>query len=150
MGVGGGSTLPLQGRQCQKSQEKGFWLGANGSLGWHAVLDRPRLLRRNAGLQAACGATSSFCTMIGEQLVSWGKLKASGDNTMYPKVLFSSCIMHRRPVLICMWSLGGLHSFHIHIASSSLKATARLKSLSDLELLPRTPCCHSPCPLQAW
>ena len=24
--------------------------------------------------------------MIGEQLVSWGKLKASGDNTMYPKV----------------------------------------------------------------
>ena len=37
-------------------------------------------------LQAACGATSSFCTMIGEQLVSWGKLKASGDNTMYPKV----------------------------------------------------------------
>ena len=37
-------------------------------------------------MQAACGATSSFCTMIGEQLVSWGKLKASGDNTMYPKV----------------------------------------------------------------
>lgn len=37
-------------------------------------------------VQAACGATSSFCTMIGEQLVSWGKLKASGDNTMYPKV----------------------------------------------------------------
>lgn len=36
-------------------------------------------------MQAACGATSSFCTMIGEQLVSWGKLKASGDNTMYPK-----------------------------------------------------------------
>ncbi|CAK0738461.1 hypothetical protein CVIRNUC_001046 [Coccomyxa viridis] len=36
---------------------------------------------------AACGATSSFCTMIGEQLVSWGKLKASGDNTMYPKVV---------------------------------------------------------------
>lgn len=36
----------------------------------------------------ACGATSSFCTMIGEQLVSWGKLKASGDNTMYPKVVY--------------------------------------------------------------
>ena len=38
--------------------------------------------------QVACGATSSFCTMIGEQLVSWGKLKASGDNTMYPKVVY--------------------------------------------------------------
>jgi hypothetical protein len=32
--------------------------------------------------QAACGTTSSLCTMVGEQLVSWGKLKASGDNTM--------------------------------------------------------------------
>lgn len=39
-------------------------------------------------MQAACGATSSFCTMIGEQLVSWGKLKASGDNTMYPKLVY--------------------------------------------------------------
>lgn len=33
-------------------------------------------------VQVACGATSSMCTMIGEQLVTWGKLKASGDNTM--------------------------------------------------------------------
>ncbi|KAK9917811.1 hypothetical protein WJX75_008519 [Coccomyxa subellipsoidea] len=42
----------------------------------------------DANSPVACGATSSFCTMIGEQLVSWGKLKASGDNTMYPKVVY--------------------------------------------------------------
>jgi hypothetical protein len=26
--------------------------------------------------------------MVGEQLLSWGKLKASGDNTMRPKLVF--------------------------------------------------------------
>ena len=57
---------------------QGFVLLGCSSLGqWHEVI---------SSMQAACGATSSFCTMIGEQLVSWGKLKASGDNTMYPKV----------------------------------------------------------------
>ncbi|KAK9816923.1 hypothetical protein WJX72_007117 [[Myrmecia] bisecta] len=34
---------------------------------------------------AACGTTSSFCNGTGEQLFAWGKLKTSGDNTMYPK-----------------------------------------------------------------
>ncbi|KAK9864895.1 hypothetical protein WJX84_004668 [Apatococcus fuscideae] len=34
---------------------------------------------------AACGSTSSFCSGIGGALYGWGKLKASGDNTMYPK-----------------------------------------------------------------
>lgn len=33
----------------------------------------------------AAGTTSSFCCMIGDQLCAWGKLKVSGDNTMYPK-----------------------------------------------------------------
>ena len=57
---------------------QGFVLRGSTFLGqWHELLP---------SMQAACGATSSFCTMIGEQLVSWGKLKASGDNTMYPKV----------------------------------------------------------------
>lgn len=39
----------------------------------------------DALLQAACGSTSSFCAGIGGALYGWGKLKASGDNTMYPK-----------------------------------------------------------------
>ena len=37
-----------------------------------------------ASPQVACGATSSFCTMVGGQLMAWGKLKTT-DNTMYPK-----------------------------------------------------------------
>jgi hypothetical protein len=36
-------------------------------------------------MQVAAGTTSSFCCMVGNQLVAWGKLKVSGDNTMYPK-----------------------------------------------------------------
>lgn len=37
--------------------------------------------------QLAAGALSSYCTTIGGQLYAWGKLKVSGDNTMYPKPL---------------------------------------------------------------
>ena len=36
-------------------------------------------------VQVACGGTSSMCSSVGPQLHSWGKLKVSGDNTMYPK-----------------------------------------------------------------
>lgn len=36
-------------------------------------------------LQVACGSTSSFACMVGGQLCAWGKLKAAGDSTMYPK-----------------------------------------------------------------
>ena len=43
---------------------------------------KPCVCATLAWVQVACGATSSLCTMVGEQLVSWGKLKASGDNTM--------------------------------------------------------------------
>ncbi|KAK9835229.1 hypothetical protein WJX81_007521 [Elliptochloris bilobata] len=32
----------------------------------------------------ACGAASSFCCIVGSQLMAWGKLKTT-DNTMYPK-----------------------------------------------------------------
>eukprot|EP00798_Chlamydomonas_sp_ICE-L_P030066 gene30066-35035_t len=36
----------------------------------------------------AAGSTSTFCqTTIGGQMYSWGKLKTSGDNQMYPNVL---------------------------------------------------------------
>ena len=40
------------------------------------------------GLQVACGSTSSFACMLGGALACWGKLKVSGDNTMYPKPFF--------------------------------------------------------------
>ena len=42
-------------------------------------------LTTQAVLQVAAGSTSSFCCMVGGQLCAWGKLKVSGDNTMYPK-----------------------------------------------------------------
>ena len=36
-------------------------------------------------MQVACGSVSSFACMVGGQLCAWGKLKAAGDTTMYPK-----------------------------------------------------------------
>ncbi len=36
----------------------------------------------------AAGYTSSFCTSVGGQLFGWGKLKSSGDNTMYPQPMY--------------------------------------------------------------
>ena len=38
-----------------------------------------------AWTQVACGSVSSFACMVGGQLCAWGKLKAAGDSTMYPK-----------------------------------------------------------------
>jgi len=57
-----------------------------------------------ACVQVACGSTSSFACMIGDQLCAWGKLKTSGDTTMYPKVPFcniSHAIEIAPPLLKC-------------------------------------------------
>ncbi len=39
-----------------------------------------------SGAQVACSSTATFCTSsVSGQPYAWGKWKASGDNTMYPK-----------------------------------------------------------------
>lgn len=74
----------------------GVWtwgFGGYGRLGHKVQQDesKPRLVETLTGrvtvpadATIAAGGTSSFCTIVGGQLFAWGKLKASGDNTMYP------------------------------------------------------------------
>lgn len=70
--------------------------GGYGRLG-HTVQKDEHSPRQVAGLTGrtpvaldspcAAGTTASFCVMAGGQLMAWGKLKVSGENTMYPKPL---------------------------------------------------------------
>ncbi|KAK9806651.1 hypothetical protein WJX73_004262 [Symbiochloris irregularis] len=71
--------------------------GGYGRLGHEVQQDefKPRQIQKMTGRTAAdpksivaCGSTSSFANMTGGTLVCWGKLKVSGDNTMYPKPIF--------------------------------------------------------------
>jgi alpha-tubulin suppressor-like RCC1 family protein len=74
----------------------GVWTwgcGDYGRLGHRVQQDefKPRLVETLAGRVAvpadavvAAGGTSSFVTTAGGQIYAWGKLKASGDNLMYP------------------------------------------------------------------
>lgn len=78
------------------ASDGGVWtwgFGGYGRLGHKVQQDefRPRLVEALTGrihipadAVIAAGSTSSFCTMEGGQLFSWGKLKASGDTQMYP------------------------------------------------------------------
>lgn len=78
--------------------EKQAWSWGNGGYGrlGHTVQQdefKPRKIETFSGRMpvaedsiVACGSTSSFACMIGDQLCAWGKLKASGDTTMYPKM----------------------------------------------------------------
>lgn len=71
--------------------------GGYGRLGHEVQQDefRPKQIQKLSGRTAvdpksivACGSTASFAVMLGGALCSWGKLKVSGDNTMYPKPFY--------------------------------------------------------------
>lgn len=68
--------------------------GGYGRLGHKVQQDEfsPRLIETLRGRQTAlpnsvvaAGGTSTFCQATGGQLMGWGKMKTSGDNTMYPQ-----------------------------------------------------------------
>ena len=79
------------------ASDGGVWtwgFGGYGRLGHKVQQDemKPRLVETLTPPRmpvlpdavVAAGSTSTFCTMIGNMMCAWGKLKPSGDNMMYP------------------------------------------------------------------
>lgn len=92
-----------------------------------------------ASAQVACGAASSFCTMVGGQLMAWGKLKTT-DNTMYPKA-FQDLSGWRVRSMAC-----GASTYAVAATAGSEESTITWRALLQAGPVPRPP---HPCPCMA-